>query len=334
MGIPRLLQAALLLQLVSTTSSPAILLSYLGLALTSGLISTTTLITHLLFLISDSHTFSPALLASISTLILSALSLEQFALSATLTKPATLISLPDVGPSTSASTANTVSTLCLLLPLLRQCSSPSPAPGPLVMLVSRILSLLSPYPAPPLDIGLEAGGLFQSLPESIAAPLRDCLSGLMADLAVSQDASQLQIADNLPPQPAVVPVTDKQQTKGEGKLLTPSLPPFSTQLPLRHTLDFQVARSIRSDRWTPSSPTMQVPPENHISLIRLGPLIASDSTSFLQQLIRSSLVGSTNLGADERAQRWLFLTERLPILLKWWKDQDITDWPYPVRPML
>jgi len=198
------------------------------------------------------------------------------------------------------------------------------------MLVSRILSLLDPYPAPPLDIGLEAGGLYQSLPEAISVPLRNCLSGLMADLAVSQGAPQFQITDTLPPQPAVLPVVGKDRAQTEGRAPVPSLPLFATQMPLKHALDFQVAWAIQADRWTPSDATVQIPPDNHLSVIRLGPLIASNPSHFLQQLIISSLVGATDLSADERAQRWLFLTERLPVLLKWWKDQDSVDWPFPV----
>lgn len=164
----------------------------------------------------------------------------------------------------------------------------------------------------------------------------------MADLAVSQDANQLSLTDNpaLPPQP--IAATSISQQAGPGvkneeanmnvgeSIPPPSLPSFMSQVPLQHSLSLQLAWTIRADRWTPSDPSMQVPPENHLTLLKLGPYFASDPTTFLQGLIRVAVNQTNAVQAGEKVARWLFVTERLPILLKWWTENSSEDWIYPV----
>jgi mediator of RNA polymerase II transcription subunit 5 len=326
----------LLHRLLAATTPPAILLGYLGQSLQSSLTSSQTLLHHVLFLISDNKPPSTSLLVSLSTLILSNLP-ENYTLPSVLARPKTLVEIPDIGTSASATPPpSTSSTLGLLLPLLRQCSSStSPAPTPLILLIHRLLVSLQPYPAPPLDVGLEAGGLFQSLPETLSVPLRDCLSGLMADLAVSQDPSQA------PPPPVIPPTIQASATNGVSAVTSetnakvaaipqPALPPLHTQLPIQHALSFEISSILRSDRWTRSDLTSDVPAENHLSLLKIGRLLSPDPSAFLAHLLRACLKASSLSAPEERVARWLFVTERLPVLLKWWKDNSDPSWAFPV----
>jgi len=41
--------------------------------------------------------------------------------------------------------------------------------------------------------------------------------------------------------------------------------------------------------------------------------------------------GKYNGGSPEGLLSWIFLTEALPVLLAWWKDNPETEWPFPVR---
>ena len=237
-----------------------------------------------------------------------------------------------------------MSTLGLLLPLLRMCSvsSDSPPLTPLVALVSRLVSLLQPYPAPPLDIGLEAGGLFQSLPETISLPLRECLSGLMADLASSQETSQLQQLPTNPDQSnggvngKSNGAVDGPSTHSGQSIPSPLLPPLHTQISLPHILAFLLTLDLHSSRWTLSPDPNTSPPkpaDHHIELVKLGPHIESDPSTFLLHLIRAAItshVGHYIGSTTEGTLRWLFMSERLPTLLRWWKDNSDPKWPYPV----
>jgi len=316
----------------------AVLLNYTSQAMSSSIITSRTFVIHLLFLFLEQESLSDAILASISNVILAnPTGLEPGdSLPAALEKPFSQTRpVPDIATSTSAnpepSPVITASTLALLLPLLRICSltASSPAPTPIINFTTRILSLLEPYPAPSLEVGLEAGNLLQSLPEVLAAPLRDCLSGLMADLTISQDVAQLGIS-SAPPDPVeisnITSVTPKSLTSSHSSPLLPQI------------FEFLLSYLLRSARWTrcpeyASEPPR--PPDTHIKLLRLGPHIASDPSTFLLHLIQTAVNdwgGTYKGGSPEGVPSWLFLTEGLPVLLRWWRDNSDPKWPFPVSP--
>ena len=330
---------ALLHHLISA-SPPALLLTYPSHAISSTLLSSRTFVTHLLFLFTGQDPPSTAFLTSVSHAVLAnPTGLEASDhLSSTLAKPSvSLASIPDVGTSASAipEPVPTVisSTLALLLPLLRLCSTTagSHVPQPIIDLTTLLLSLLEPFPAPSLDVGLEAGNLLQSLPEALAAPLRHCLSGLMADLAISQDTARLRISST-----SADPLTTASTRTGPPVSLTSDV----ASLPLPQALSFLLAHLHRSARWTRQTDHASDhaanplrPPENHIQLIRLGPHIAHDPSTFLLHLFLTAVNdwgGSYNGGSSEGVSSWLFLTEALPLLLRWWKDHPDPKWPFPV----
>ena len=321
--------ASLILRLVSQPSTSALLLGYIAQCLVSGLTTARAIVTLLLYLIADGRPVPPSRLVSVASVITTNEAAMQSwdSVPSSLARPNQIHPESEVGTSSRANPPEPVSTLALLLPLLRQCSQQTPAPTPIVHLVSRLLSSLQPYPVPPLDVGLEAGGLFQSLPEAISVPLRDCLSGLMADLAVSQENMELS-------QPNPNAQTAASHDARATSVPTPSLPPFRSQLSLKHALAYQLSSLFRSSSWTTSDPAMQRPPEDHVALLKLGSFLAPDSGDFMQQLLRSSLGQADYVEAAEGVQRWLFITERLPLLLKWWKENPLDELPFPVSFLL
>lgn len=254
-----------------------------------------------------------------------------------------------MGTSASASEpATTAPTLSFILPLLRLCSNPNPtepAPFPIVALTNRLLSLLQPYPAPPLDVGLEASALLPVLPDVIATPLRNCLSGLMADVAMSQDVAQMQISV---PSAAFDVSSSGITGEGEGSAKTAddgSVTPLtrvwtpprqSSPIPIQHAIDFLFAHAIRSSRWTRSPYPPSNPPEpwqSHIEVLRIGRYLCPEPDRFLLQLIETSLKACLNTYqalSSDFVDRFLILTEALPTLLRSWKDNGDADWSYPV----
>jgi mediator of RNA polymerase II transcription subunit 5 len=158
----------------------------------------------------------------------------------------------------------------------------------------------------------------------------------MADLAVSQGAAQLSLNDA--PMSQTIPSSQQAGLAADMPgiassvvgIAAPLLPTFKSQVPLSHSLSVQMAWAIQSNRWTASDPNMNLPPDNHLTLLRLGPYFAQDSTEYLQQLIRVSISQVQAVPPEEKVARWLFLTERLPSLLKWWKGDQTMEWSYPV----
>ena len=189
------------------------------------------------------------------------------------------------------------------------------------------MSLLEPYPAPSLNIGLEAGSLLQSLPENLAAPLRDCLSGLTADIAFSQTTIQRQPSLSRPDLLVIPDPTAREPL------------PFisgATLMSLPQSLTFLLTYIHLSTRWTRhpayGAEPLQ-PPANHMHLIRLGPHIAPDPSTFLSHLIKAAVnhwAESYDGNSPYGVSSWLFLTEALPVLLRWWKENADSNWPFPV----
>ena len=306
---------------------PANLYNYISNCLTAAALSARTLAIHLLFFTYDGKPLSEMAIVSIAGMIMANLTgLEPGqSLASSLDRPLA----PDIGSSSDASQA--VPTLALLLPLLRQCPAPS-ANATVVGLVAQLLTLLDSHPAPPLDVGLEAGSLLQLLPEQLVVRLRQCLSGLMADLSDQQQptSSQTMVESGLPVNQGVAP------NGAQGDLPTPILQSGPFPLPLPRSINFLLVHANTASKWTPSPDYTSKPPrppENHIALIHLGPRIAADPSTFLLHLIQGCLanhngeyIGNTYRGAV----RWIFMTEHLPALLRWWKDQNMPEWPFPV----
>jgi hypothetical protein len=151
----------------------------------------------------------------------------------------------------------------------------------------------------------------------------------MADFAVTQGAAQMNIGDVPAPttMPLPVPAADGEAAQ---TIPVPTLPPFSSSLPPSASVEWEISWILRSSRWTRSDPTMIKPPENHIALLRLAPLLSADASVFLTELLAAAIRYHEGAPKDEAVQRWLFATERLPILLKYWKGTSDLDFSYPV----
>lgn len=337
------LAAALLRAVASSRTLPAILLGYLQECLAAGLITAREIAIQILFLQSEPNPLSVATLTSLANVVLSnPTGLEAGdPLPSTLARPQALArEIPNVGTSASAlGNAESVSTVGLLLSFLRLCSFgaiPTPT-GPLVALVNRILSLLQPYPAPPLDIGLEAGGLFQSLPEALSVPLRDCLSGLMADLAVSQDVPRTQVTissvitntqtSSDPNQPSIGKETS-------GGVSTPSLPPIHPSWSPDESLAYVLSHIYHLSGMDAGSKDHLSPPHAHRDLIHLGAHLTADSETFTAGILRASIIhvhtALRSQKLDEVRWGWIFFVEHIPALLKWWRSIPTADWSCPV----
>ena len=268
------------------------------------------------------------MLVTLSTLCLSNIPLD-YALPSSLRRPGT-VDTPSSDPGPSNAPSSSTPTLALLIPFIRQCCLPATPPSTIPALIGRLLTALQPYPAPPLDVSLEAGSLTSALPETVAAPLRDCLSWFMADFAVTQGAAQMNINDVPAPTAIAVPAP-AIASDADRAIPVPALPPFSSSISLSASLEWEISHILRSNRWTISDPTMLKPPENHIALLRLAPLLATDASVFLRETLAAAVRYHEGVPKDETVQRWLFATERLPILLKYWKGTSDLDYGYPVR---
>ncbi|KAK4687983.1 mediator of RNA polymerase II transcription subunit 5, partial [Tremellales sp. Uapishka_1] len=300
---------AVLRQIVRQATPPAILLSYLSLALETGLFSARILSIQLLFWIRSQTELPLALLSTVSRiLLLNPTGLERGNL-----LPAFLLPYKSATPVEGSpdGSAGSTSTLLLLLPLLRSCAS-DPSLADISNLTGRILSLLAPYPAPPFDVGFQAGQLLSSLPDGLASPLRDCLSGLMADLTISQN------------QPQIYPSVAKDASASGPTSISHSLP-------LLPTITFLLEHLHRCSDWEVSRPDSSNPPTHHLRLVRLGSQICSDPSSFLLHLLQAAMEAllRTPMGTQEGVIRWLFLIEGLPSLMDWWKQNPENGWIYP-----
>lgn len=301
-------------------------MSYLSQALESGLLTARVFALALLAHLhrsegTDAQAIPTALLASIATALLrTPTGLDP---SEPLPSPVTLPT-PDVGTSASGE-AEQVSALTLVLPLLRQCVAGTPQ---LVALAARITALIPPLPSPPFEAGLEAAQLSGVLPEDVAKPLRDALTGLMADLPMPDAA----------PQPQSAMFTDVPMgISGFGELVdgVPQLSNLPTTLPLRQMAALLIEYAERAQSWTSSSlyashpPT---PPQHLIYMIKMGRALTSDSQAYLLALLdaASTRVIASLSGAPSAGTRaYVFFTEELPVALRWWRDHADAKWPFP-----
>lgn len=265
----------------------------------------------------DEHSLPTALLASIATVLLA--TPTGLDASEPLPSPVTLPT-PDVGTSASGE-AEAVPALTLVLPLLRQCVS---GPRDLLALAAQLTALIPPLPAPPFEAGLEAAQLSGVLPEEVAKPLRDCLTGLMADLPMPEAA----------PAPAIF--SDVPMVSGFPELDgVPQLSNLPTTLPLRQMAGFLIEWAERAQSWTPSSSYASdppQPPQHMVYLIKLGRALTSDSQAYLLALLEAAstrVIASLSLASGPATRAYVFFTEELPVAMRWWRDNADPKWPFP-----
>lgn len=299
------------------------LVSYLSQALESGLLTARTFAIALLAHLhrAEAHALPTPLLTSIaSALLATPMGLDP---SEPLPSPVTLPT-PDVGTSASGE-AEAVQPLSLVLPLLRQCVQGSPQ---LLALAARITALISPLPAPSFEAGLEAAQLSGVLPEEVAKPLRDCLTGLMADLPMPDTAPQPQTVFNDVP----------MGISGFGELVdgVPQLSNLPTTLPLRQMAGFLIEYAEHAQSWTASNSRYTadppVPPQHMIYLIRLGRALTSDSQAYLLALLDAAsmrVIANLSQAPGPATRAYVFFTEELPVALRWWRDNADPKWPFP-----
>ncbi|ODN95713.1 hypothetical protein L198_04331 [Cryptococcus wingfieldii CBS 7118] len=319
------LSAALLDFLIP--SSPSLVLSYLSQLLSSSTITARSLCISLLSRISERDLPPISSLIPISDIIINNFTgFTDLLLPAVLGGPASdYVESSSAGPSSLGQSRET-SSLSVMLPLLRLAATPSP-PSAIVSLVARLLSVLAPFPAPSLDVGLEAGQLLPLLPEEISNPLRVSLGGLMEDL-VQGSASETAA------QPQTVLMA------GQGTSAAPALPLKEVAALLLE----QTHSSFRYSR-TPlpsESQATVTPPAPHIRLLRLGQSACPVAGDFLFALVEISIERVLNgpsgdrphaVGTGDNVRDFGWAVEGLPKLLKWWKmqstDGEFEKWMFP-----
>ncbi|KAK6904403.1 hypothetical protein I203_105216 [Kwoniella mangroviensis CBS 8507] len=330
------ISAAILPYLVP--SPPSLILSYL-----SHLLSNTTLITsrtmfiHLLFYIHNHDLPSISSIISITNI----LSTHPTGLDRpipSLLSPFTseLRIQPDVGPSTSTSVVqdqNQISTLSLLLPLLRISSTNSPnSISSLVGYLSKFISVLSAFPSPTLDVGLEAGQLLPSLPEEIGTHLRGLLSGLMTDLD-NQDLMVQANQQHQQPNQDIQMGDDNTQNASTSQDIRKG----ESKLPLRQTIIFlleYIKRMSIKRSGSSTTTTMDDFKERYRALVRVGKQITNDAEELLRVLLEVTIQGlvGSNVDTLQCAEHWRIVVEDVSNLLKWWKDNRIDDFGFPDDP--
>ena len=315
---------------------PASMPNYLSVSLQRGLISPRDVFIHLLFQLQT----GPIPLASLSMicgiLLAHADNLQDGPpIPSSLKSP---IPQPDIGTSVQPP-AHTIWTLSLLLPLLRICTDPSSAPQPITELLGRMLAIVKPYPAPPFDVGLEVSQLMGKLPETIASPLKESLSGLMMDLAISDGATQNQV---FPVEARVPPVAAKSQTSDIDDINSQSPQgDFAYMRPQAMALlvtNYHQSRARESRHMKDLALETPMPHQGLIKLLKICWRIFENSEALLTTLL-TTMVGSAMGQSEEMRWRWdgsyvdrlIVLFEDLPVALRWWKDQSECSLPYPVK---
>ncbi|WVW79235.1 hypothetical protein I302_101201 [Kwoniella bestiolae CBS 10118] len=293
-------------------SLPSLILSYLSHLLSStSLLNSQTIFTHLLFYI---HTNDLPPTSSIVALT-NILTIHPTGLDNSI--PSLLSPPPsdsqNGGPS-SPKTSNQISTLSLLLPLLRLSSSnPPDTVSSLNTYLSKFISVLSAFPSPSLDVGLEAGQLLPNLPEEIGTPLRGLLSGLMTDLDNQDMINQQQSGVNEDVQ--MDNVISQNIKPGEG-----------SRLPLKQTLAFFLEYIKRTNKLSRKDTQ-----DGYRSLVKVGKEITNDPEEFLRVLLEVAI--QTLVGSDanmlDAAQYWGVLIEDICGLLGWWKKHGEEGFAFP-----
>ncbi|EIW67015.1 hypothetical protein TREMEDRAFT_64882 [Tremella mesenterica DSM 1558] len=282
-----------LLQRLTGDNPPSLIFSYLTFSLQSGLVTARNIIFELLFILNSEGPLSIYILTSISSLVLAnptGLGPSE-PLPSHLTHPPA--PTPEIGTSASASSPPPTSstTLGLLLSLIRLCADPSaPPPAPLIGLVSHLLSLLHPYPVPPLDVGLAAGQLMATAPDVIAIPLKNCLAGLMAEMTFAQDMGPL-----LPHVSGFERVPSGMDGTEEQMAMDPkstSVKDSSVNIPLMEIIRYLLAYVEYSDRFSENHSYLEStakPSPNFIHTIHVARHFLPDPRLFVVHLLQCAI---------------------------------------------
>lgn len=323
--------------------------------MTTGLFTARTILLHLLFRAHEEGR-KPLATAALSTIcgILNAspTDLEPGKpLPSTLESPVAS-SHADAGPSSSPAPRSTW-TLTLLLPLLKLCADPRPQSQsqtqlqPIVQLVSRVLSIVEPYPAPPFDVGLEVSQMMGQLPEVLAVPLRQSLSGLMMDLAMSDGASRNQAFNGGDSSmPSYQQQQQQQASVGGGPSGASGSAELSTDIKfpspaesfapfLSHAIALLVSAYRQTRPRERHADYTASPPSPNPGLIRLLKLSwrICDSSDVLLNNLLSAIVSQAvsappNLDGPS-IDAFVMLVEELPEILHWWKTQQSPRLSFP-----
>nr|ODN90653.1 hypothetical protein L203_01764 [Cryptococcus depauperatus CBS 7841] len=293
-------------------------LAYLSQALSSSLLSPRTFLIHLLFYLSDNELPIIESIGSIAGVLLSCpTSLQETdPLPSLLSRPLETHSEDALKDSLAALSNGKVDTLSLLLPFLRL-STNSSAPSSVTALTAQIVSILSPFPPPSLDVALEAGNLLPMFPEEISGPLRNFLGSLMADLTQDGPMASAQI-------------TPSTRRLLEGHIHQNGQASVGT-LPLKPTIALLLEHAHRAHRWTQSdiplgsTDKFPRPSSNFIRLLKAGRYLTSDREELIKILFEVSLerliqAGEAEIGKVSGVRNWGWAVEGLPLLLRWWHD--------------
>ncbi|WWC64128.1 uncharacterized protein I303_106736 [Kwoniella dejecticola CBS 10117] len=324
-------------------SPPSLILSYLSQLLLAGIITSRTIFIHILFYLTEHDIPSISVINSIFNILAANITGLEGPIPSFLTSPSTFSrsndapTIPDVGTSKSAANspsskvnAQSITTLSLILPLLRTISSnPMLVPNSsLVIYLSKVVSVLSNFPLPSLDIGLEVGGLLPNLPEEINAHLRDHLSGLMTDLdnqgpiTQSQGPTQMQMQDGNIQQQMAQNLQDIQMGDQSSNRVI-------QKAPLKQSVIFLLEWVKRSSKFD-ENPAKGIE-QSWISLLKAAENLTDEPSEFLRTLLEVGIqnLTETNVEHIEAARNWDVLVERMPRLLRWWKDHSEEGFPFP-----
>ncbi|WWC73192.1 uncharacterized protein I206_107158 [Kwoniella pini CBS 10737] len=320
-------------------SPPSLILSYLTNLLSSSILTSRTIFIHILFYLSD-HDLPPIpIINSIFNILASNLTGLEEPIPSFLSSPSssnleTDKIPPEVGTSASAMNSpiinreNQMSTLSLILPLLKTISSnPSLSlNSSLVIYLSKVVSILSNFPLPSLDVGLEVGGLLPDLPEEINTHLRDHLSGLMTDLNNQGPTSQIQMQNGN---------VQSQVSQGVQDIQMNNLSNDRSQrkAPLKESIIFLIEWLKRSSKFDKSPRAGKELGHNWILLLKAGKYLTMDSSQFLSVLLEVGIQDliRTDVEDLEAAQNWNILVGIMPALLSWWKEHAEEEFPFPVN---
>ncbi|OXG18206.1 hypothetical protein C361_04327 [Cryptococcus neoformans Tu259-1] len=303
---------------------PSIMLAYLAHSLSTSIIATKDFTIDLLFYISN-HEIPPieSLVPILNILMENSTCFEDGTILPSMLSDPVLLQSDTTGESSKCRNNNQTSTLSLILPLLRVSATPF-SPPTLTAFVARLLNCLSPFPVPPLDVGLEAGQLLPSLADEVGIPLRNCLGGLMAD-ATTNDPQQVE---------QVIFQQDSQLAQSH----SPSQVEMSTNssVPLKAIVAFLLEQAHRASQWDPSELALemehyQAPAPSYVRLLKAGQHICSNPEEFIVVLFEVSIErlisenGRSLIAKAEGMRDWGWVTESLPNLLRWWRSQREED---------
>ncbi|WWC91311.1 uncharacterized protein L201_006254 [Kwoniella dendrophila CBS 6074] len=341
-------------------SPPSLILSYLSQLLNSNLITSRTIFIRILFYIHDHGLPSITSIISIFNILSTNLTGLDEPIPSLLSAPSKMnitSQIPDVGTSASGSGSASnsasnvdqrqISTSFLILPLLRLCSSNSqststsiPMIGSLITYLSKIVSILSTYPSPSLDVGLEVGQLLSSLPEEISLHLRNNLSGLMTDLDNQDSLNSLQQT-----QTQIQSQQIDQDVNGNGnniQMQTSSNRPNITQigynkLPLKQGLTLFIEWAKRSTKLLRGEDSQHKHGQGNslkgiwITVLKVGKEFTYDSDELLKVLLEISIQNliQSNVDSSDAAENWGILIEQICELVSWWKTHSEEVSPFP-----